>query len=154
MNSLMTNVIPIFIIPTVGVSLLLVSLVMLFARENAAAVLRQLYLYGVVITAFILTTVSVIGLLYTTLTTTVFPVTSTQSTETRYISYNNLPGDNELLYAPGVKDYLNNEQSRFQKLADQADMRHVWRDEIAWSVPLLLVFLPILLSYRRFLNRS
>ncbi len=152
MNSLLTDVLPFFIIPVVGVSLVIVSLVMLFARENAAAVLRQLYLYGVVITAFILTTVSVIGLLYTTLTTTVFPVTSTQST--RYISYNNLPGDSELLYAPGVKEYLDNEQARFQKMADAADTRHVWRDEIAWSLPLLLVFLPIMLSYRRFLNRS
>lgn len=151
MEQLLIHTLSIFIIPVTILSLIIVSLVLLFAREHAQGVLKQLYVYGVVITAFLVSTIAMICVLYTGLTTTLLPV---NDSNTAY------PRDQQLQYSitestgADVKAYLGREQDRLNTWANAEDVRQEWRNQLAWSIPLLLVFLPILLSYRRFLTRA
>lgn len=152
MNSLLINNIAFLLVPIAIFALLVVSLVLLFARENAQVVLRQLYIYGVAITAFIISCVAMIGILYTGLTTTLFPVTQNSQSVSRFDSP--VSGMFTDSATEEVKAYLQEQQERFTILADTEDVRQEWRGQLAWSVPLLLVFLPILFSYRRFLTHA
>ncbi len=151
MNTLLINTIGYLIVPITAVALIIVSLVLLFAREHAYGVLRQLYIYGVVITAFLISMTAIIGVLYTGLTTTLLP---TNDLTSRYIYDSELRYLTEQNTDPAVYAYLKQEQDKMNVLADTESFRQEWRNQLAWSVPLLLVFLPILLSYRRFLTRS
>lgn len=151
MNMLMENI-AVAIIPVLIVALILVSLVMLFAREKALFVLRQLYLYGVTITAFLVSAVAIILLLYTLLTTTLLP---TQGSDDYYRPQRAWDIENvysEYKFEVGAKEYLQAEQEKIDRKADAIETQQEWRDQLAWAIPLILVFAPIFFLYRRHFN--
>ncbi len=144
------------LIPVAFVSTVLVGLVLLFARERATMILRNLYVYGVVVAGLLVTVISVVVLFYTLLTTTILPTTTSQyygSYDYRFASTPMKPGVvGGVNYNEDAQAYLKAEQKKFDEEADKMQVTQEWRDQLAWSVPLIFVFLPIFVRYRRFLT--
>ncbi len=146
------------LIPVAFVSVVLVGLVLLFARDRATMILRNLYLYGVVAASLLVAVTSVVFLFYTLLTTTIFPTTTSQyygGYDYRFESapVKAPPGTiGGVVYNEDAKTYLKAEQKKLDLEADSMQVTQEWRDQLAWTIPLILVFLPIFFRYRRFLT--
>src|SRR3972149_7953047 len=156
-NFLMENL-SFALIPVAFVSTVLVGLVLLSARERATMILRNLYLYGVVVAGLLVTVISVVILFYTLLTTTILPTTTSQYYGGYDYRYESVPVKappgtvGGVVYNEDAKAYLKAEQKKLDLEADSMQVTQEWRDQLAWSIPLLLVFLPIFIRYRGFLK--
>lgn len=144
------------LIPVIFVSTVLVGLVLLFARDRAVQILRNLYLYGVVVASLLVGVISLVFLFYTLLTTTIFPTTTSQYPD--FYRYDSAPTKlvpgtvGGVVYNEDAKTYLQAEQKKIDLEADKMQVTQEWRDQLAWTIPLLLVFLPIFFRYRGFLK--
>lgn len=146
------------LVPVTFVSTVLVGLVLLFAREKATMILRNLYLYGIVVASLFITVVCVVVLFYTLLTTTILPTTTSQYPSGTDYRYESVPAKlgiaGGIVYNEDAKAYLKAEQKKLDDAADMAQVTQEWRDQIAWSLPLIIVFFTIFIRYRRFLTSS
>ncbi len=133
------------LLPIAFVSVVLVGLVLLFARDRALMVFRNLYLYGILVTTLLISVVTAILLFNTLLNTVVFP---TQS-DSGYLYSRPLDNLYGVTYDTGVEDFLKQKQTVIDERVDAISFTQNWRDQLSWSIPLLLVCLPIFLLYRR-----
>lgn len=143
MNNFMIETVSWILIPISFVCIILVGLVLLFARDRALNVLRNLYLYGILVTMLLISVVTAIVLFNTLLNTVVFP-TQIDDSYARPLEY--MYG---MQYDPGVEEFLKQKQAIIDERVDTLAFTQNWRDQLAWAVPLLLVCLPIFILYRR-----
>lgn len=142
MNNFMIESVSWILIPISFVCIILVGLVLLFARDRALTVLRNLYLYGILVTMLLVSVVTAIVLFNTLLNTVVFPTQVDNGYARPFTLYG-------VQYDPGVEAYLNQKQAVIDARVDALAFTQNWRDQLAWSIPLLLVCLPVFILYRR-----
>lgn len=133
------------LIPIAFVSVILVGLVLLFARDRAVIVLRNMYLYGVMVIMLLVSVGALIGIFNTLLNTVIFPTQSDD--DLSYARPVEIMSNFQL--APGVEEYLKTQQATIDKQVDGIAFTQNWRDQLAWIIPLLLVSLPLFMIYRR-----
>lgn len=145
------------LVPVTAFSLLVVVLVMIFARDKAATLLHQLYVYGVTITALLVSLISVIILLNVLLTNTILPI-SEQNTSIVYPEKTNYAWETNEYYGyrfePGVQEYLHTEQDKITARLKDIHNQRDWREQVVTALPLLIAFLPLFLFYRRYLKTT